>query len=168
MWGGLHVWCVGIDRGRASQPGKGERCVCVCVCVCVSLCVCLCVSLCVCLCVCVGGEGVCVCVCPGPRPSHVNPRGEKPVNGWPPKVGTLCRSKEPGAVPSAQVPMISAEMWRHGQRRKPNHLNQACRRHAFSPHPKLVHFLGTQRMGHCSLSALSHLAVWPQISHPPL
>ena len=35
------MWCVGIDRGRASQPGKGERCVCVCVCV--SLCVCLCV-----------------------------------------------------------------------------------------------------------------------------
>ena len=31
------MWCVGIDRGRASQPGKEERCVCVCVCV--SVCV---------------------------------------------------------------------------------------------------------------------------------
>ena len=28
---------MGIDRGRASQPGKGERCV-VCVCVCVYVC----------------------------------------------------------------------------------------------------------------------------------
>ena len=47
------MWCVGIDRGRASQPGKGERCVCVCVCV----------SLCVCLCVCLLGGRGCVCVC---------------------------------------------------------------------------------------------------------
>ena len=61
VWGGLHVWCVGIDRGRGSQPGKGERCVCVCVCVC--LCVRVCVCLCVCVCVCVLGGRVCVCVC---------------------------------------------------------------------------------------------------------
>lgn len=62
-------------------------------------------------------------------------------------------------MPSARVPMISAEMRRHGQRRKPSHLNQACRRRASSPHPKLGHLLGTQRMGHCSLLALSHFAV---------
>ena len=58
------MWCVGIDRGRASQPGKGERCVCVCVCVS------LCVSVCVSVCVCWGGGCVGVCVlcgrCEGP------------------------------------------------------------------------------------------------------
>ena len=35
VWVGLHVWRVGRDRGRASQPGKGQRSVCVSgVCVC--------------------------------------------------------------------------------------------------------------------------------------
>ena len=35
VWVGLHVWRVGRDRGRGSQPGKGQRSVCVSgVCVC--------------------------------------------------------------------------------------------------------------------------------------
>ena len=38
VWVGLHVWRVGRDRGRGSQPGKGQRSVCVSgVCVCKSL-----------------------------------------------------------------------------------------------------------------------------------
>ena len=26
---GMHMWCVGRDRGRETQPGKGQQCVCV-------------------------------------------------------------------------------------------------------------------------------------------